>query len=263
MRHACLTLNDCCLLRRLQVLPCLSRTFHGALRSLKPQMLRIDPDGAAGGVLVCRAIQNACLTGAEDHNDTMSALPVETLSRSSFSRTCRSNSISSSAAVRDTTLDDLYTVYSQVFRASTLSSTGSFREDVQRLISVLMAAQEPLPFSFLQQLGLGEAISALPGYPTLFFMDEHHLYTLHKSLGEWWVATCNLGRGSMSLAWRTVAMMHDGMPDAARTRAQRGGVHGVGDGTSTAMLQAVAMTASVTSHLMQVAGQAAQQALHR
>lgn len=34
----------------------------------------------------------------------------------------------------------------------------------------------------LQQLGLGGVVPKLPGFRTLFYVDEHHLFTLHKSL---------------------------------------------------------------------------------
>ncbi|KAG2439063.1 hypothetical protein HYH02_006590 [Chlamydomonas schloesseri] len=56
---------------------------------------------------------------------------------------------------------------------------------VGELVAVAMAAREPLSAAFLQQLGLAEAVAALPGSPALFFLDEHRLHTLHKSLTEW------------------------------------------------------------------------------
>ncbi|PNH02254.1 Vegetative incompatibility protein HET-E-1, partial [Tetrabaena socialis] len=78
---------------------------------------------------------------------------------------------------------------SSVFEAAAHAQYGSGSHEkaqlVRDLLAVLMAAKEPLSQSFLQQLGLGGAIPLLPGYPTLFFVDDHHLYLVHKSLGDW------------------------------------------------------------------------------
>ena len=306
------------------MLPCLARTFGGGsvagLTKLKPQQLRAEPDSVAGGVLVYRAIQGACLagagtarphsraaTGVKSSGSPKQAAPLRLVSASikskagpeaagavssrgvppgsagSFAGLGRSTpkspprksnpgmggdgtgpwdgttmpahtsssivgagkgvappkvgvpgpaaaelpisprSMSSAShsrkrpssrareggtpAAKDITLDDLYSVYGRVFKAAMAGYTGSTGQDVKRLIGVLMAAQEPLPFSFLQQLGLGEAISSLPGYPTLFYMDEHHLYTLHKSLGEWWVRG-----GDGSCIWGPRCVLHHRQP---------------------------------------------------
>lgn len=47
---------------------------------------------------------------------------------------------------------------------------------------VLMAAQEPLSHATLHQLGLSSALELLPGWPCLFYVADHHVYMLHKSL---------------------------------------------------------------------------------
>ncbi|KAG2490965.1 hypothetical protein HYH03_010641 [Edaphochlamys debaryana] len=82
-------------------------------------------------------------------------------------------------------LSALYKVYGKVFKRAYDSYDFTDRADVSKLLDVLMAAQEPLPQSLVQQLGLGHAVALLPGHPVLFFEDEHHLFTLHKSLADW------------------------------------------------------------------------------
>ena len=47
---------------------------------------------------------------------------------------------------------------------------------------VLMAAQEPLSHSTLQQMGVSSHLTSLPGWGCLFFEADHHVYMLHKSL---------------------------------------------------------------------------------
>ena len=47
---------------------------------------------------------------------------------------------------------------------------------------VLMAAQEPLSHASLEQMGLAQHLGALPGWGCLFFIADHHIYLLHKSL---------------------------------------------------------------------------------
>lgn len=48
-----------------------------------------------------------------------------------------------------------------------------------------MAAQEPLSHSLLQQMGLADELHSLPGWGVLFYMADHHVYLLHKSLSDW------------------------------------------------------------------------------
>lgn len=78
-------------------------------------------------------------------------------------------------------LDDLHTLYHLAFEAGNVCSNTASTQ----LLQVLLAAQEPLPQSLLQQMGLDEALQQLPGYGVLFFAAEHHVYLLHKSLSDW------------------------------------------------------------------------------
>jgi WD40 repeat protein len=82
-------------------------------------------------------------------------------------------------AVNVPTLADLHSVYETMFD-SCESTTGAIA-----LLQVLMAASEPLPMSLLQQMGLSEHLDTIPGWGVLFFVSEHRLYTLHKSLIDW------------------------------------------------------------------------------
>ena len=45
-----------------------------------------------------------------------------------------------------------------------------------------MAAQEPLSYSMLQQMGQAAHLEHLPGWGCLFYEAGHHIYLLHKSL---------------------------------------------------------------------------------
>jgi hypothetical protein len=53
-----------------------------------------------------------------------------------------------------------------------------------RLLSVLLAAQEPLPHVLLQRMGLYGTREHLPGWGVLFYEAEHHVYLLHKTLTD-------------------------------------------------------------------------------
>ncbi|KAG2489809.1 hypothetical protein HYH03_011758 [Edaphochlamys debaryana] len=83
------------------------------------------------------------------------------------------------------TIQGVYDMYGRTFGAR----LGRLPEDaaarVRDLLCVLLAAKEPLTQAFLTQLGLGDAVPLLPGSPTLFFVDEHRVYTLHKSVADW------------------------------------------------------------------------------
>ncbi|GIM11874.1 hypothetical protein Vretimale_15343, partial [Volvox reticuliferus] len=106
-------------------------------------------------------------------------------------------------------LTALYRVYGEVFRRSYERYDVKKRTDVSKLLNVLLAAQEPLSQSLVQQLGLGHAVPLLPGFPVLFFVDEHHLFTLHKSLADWLLldatGSSTAGSGSGSLEQTTQA----------------------------------------------------------
>ncbi|EFJ51825.1 hypothetical protein VOLCADRAFT_87388 [Volvox carteri f. nagariensis] len=93
-------------------------------------------------------------------------------------------------------LTALYRVYGKVFRKAYEWYDLRKRMDVSKLLNVLLAAQEPLSQSLVQQLGLGHAVPLLPGFPVLFYVDEHHLLTLHKSLADWLLLDAVVGSGS-------------------------------------------------------------------
>ncbi|KAG1671543.1 hypothetical protein FOA52_011265 [Chlamydomonas sp. UWO 241] len=73
-------------------------------------------------------------------------------------------------------------------------------QSVRALMGVLMAAQEPLSHSMLQQMGLADALVSLPGWGTLFYLAEHHVYTLHKSLHDWLTVPSVSGRHSVKVS---------------------------------------------------------------
>ncbi|GAX72581.1 hypothetical protein CEUSTIGMA_g37.t1 [Chlamydomonas eustigma] len=76
-------------------------------------------------------------------------------------------------------LDALYEAYEEVFERHPPAG------QVLNLLQVLMAAQEPLSNSLLQQMKLADKLQSLPGWGTLFYEANHHVYTLHKSLSDW------------------------------------------------------------------------------
>eukprot|EP00198_Chlamydomonas_reinhardtii_P000796 XP_001690131.1 flagellar associated protein [Chlamydomonas reinhardtii] len=83
------------------------------------------------------------------------------------------------------TLADLNNVYKQVFSTAFAKLPKPEVAPVRTLLAVLLAAQEPLPQSLLTAMGLGGLLHKLPGYPVTFFAEEHHVYSLHKSLADW------------------------------------------------------------------------------
>jgi len=82
-------------------------------------------------------------------------------------------------AATNASLLDLYAAYKAVFDRD--EPHGQTLE----LIEVLMAAMEPLPLSLLQKMGLIQNLDKLPGWKTLFYVAEHRVYFLHKSLSDW------------------------------------------------------------------------------
>lgn len=78
------------------------------------------------------------------------------------------------------TLDNLRAAYRAAFEAHRPQGK------VALLLQLLLAAQEPLSTSLLQQLGIGGAeLRSLPGWGCLFIEAEHHVHMLHKSLSDW------------------------------------------------------------------------------
>ena len=69
--------------------------------------------------------------------------------------------------------------YAAFFDAATVHA------DVTRLLSILMAAQQPPSLALLEALGARNACKALPGWGLLFQEREHCVHVLHKSLAEW------------------------------------------------------------------------------
>jgi len=76
--------------------------------------------------------------------------------------------------------EDLYHAYRTVF-----SRNIDPHPKTVELLEVLVVAFEPLTSSLLEQMGLEEYLEDLPGWSTLFYVDEHRVYMLHKSLSDW------------------------------------------------------------------------------
>lgn len=84
-----------------------------------------------------------------------------------------------------TDLAALYRVYMRIFDDHLDALSESDRAGVRQALQVVMAAQEPLAQVLLRQMGLKQAVEQLPGWGVLFYVAEHHLYVLHKSLADW------------------------------------------------------------------------------
>ncbi|KXZ42624.1 hypothetical protein GPECTOR_129g554 [Gonium pectorale] len=140
---------------------------------------RSGAGGGGGGVLVFRAVAAGCLPPDE----AAAALAA--------------------AARVPPTLRDVYELYGRIWSRSALASLASSSTSsssrasaaaaaaasaASSLLAVLLAAQEPLPHSLLQQMGLADGLELLPGWRLLFFLDEHHVHTLHKSVVDWLVS---------------------------------------------------------------------------
>ncbi|KAG2422635.1 hypothetical protein HXX76_015873 [Chlamydomonas incerta] len=92
----------------------------------------------------------------------------------------------------------LYELYRLIFksRMEHLQRSDPVLGDlVGDLVAAVMAAQEPLSSSFLQQLGLGAAVPALPGAPVCFFEADHHGFTGCSWPRGWGVTTGGPGGG--------------------------------------------------------------------
>ncbi len=83
-------------------------------------------------------------------------------------------------------LDDLHWAYDELFRRGMIDGAAAAgTQSIKDLLAVLLAAQEPPSESLIQSLGLHGALARLPGFPVTFFLEEHRLYMLHKSLADW------------------------------------------------------------------------------
>jgi hypothetical protein len=112
-------------------------------------------------------------------------------------------------------LPALHRAYTYAFDKSPPSSKAL------NLLDVLMVAEEPLSHSLLQQLDLATELERLPGWGTLFFLADHHVYMLHKSLSDWLLdANCdylvNVERGHKRIGSHLIkdVLMKDAQPNA-------------------------------------------------
>ena len=146
-----------------QVQPVLRRTFEESIIFVQPQDLRQDfgmDDGGhnAGGVLVYNTVAKECgVPGMPSSQDAPASL------------------------------EDVYRAYAYVFDRDLGRLGAEMKRSVVTLTHVLLAAQEPLSQSVLYEMGLGDALENLPGWGSLFFVNEHHVYMIHKSLADWLV----------------------------------------------------------------------------
>lgn len=120
----------------------LARNFT-SIKFLRPRDVRDDSDsntsGGDGRVLVFDAVIKGC---------NLPPLPPGSIAA----------------------LPQLYAAYEAVFDRAPMIGPSA------ELLQVLLAAQEPLPISFLQRMGFDETVlKALPGWGTLFYEAEHHV----------------------------------------------------------------------------------------
>ncbi|KAK3267376.1 hypothetical protein CYMTET_24063, partial [Cymbomonas tetramitiformis] len=142
-----------------QIEPLLGRIFADSVTLLGPEALRSEAAaelGAQGtGVLVYHTVAKECAalgdSWGKDHAD----------------------------------LSDVYSAYRRVFVSALAELSAEDRDGVLALLEALLAAQEPLAESWLQRMGLAGAMPRLPGWGCLFYVAEHHVYLLHKSLSDW------------------------------------------------------------------------------
>lgn len=77
-------------------------------------------------------------------------------------------------------VEPVYVAFRAVFSRSESQRGRGTSEATFELMDVLLAAQEPLSHSMLQRMGLLPHLKELPGWQTLFFTADHHVYTIHK-----------------------------------------------------------------------------------
>ncbi|KAK3275914.1 hypothetical protein CYMTET_15983, partial [Cymbomonas tetramitiformis] len=142
-----------------QITPLLGRVFPESVIFLQPEALRSEAaaeHGAQGtGVMVYHTVAKECavlgVPWEKNHAD----------------------------------LNDVYSAYRLVFVSALTLLSLEDRGRVLSLLEALLAAQEPLPESYLQHMGLDRGLPLLPGWGCLFYVAEHHVYLLHKSLSDW------------------------------------------------------------------------------
>ncbi|KAK3258922.1 hypothetical protein CYMTET_32056 [Cymbomonas tetramitiformis] len=142
-----------------QIEPLLGRVFADSVTLLRPEALRSEAaaeHGAQGtGVLVYHTVAKECAP------------------------------LGDSWKKHHADLRDVYSAYRRVFASTLAELSAEDRGGVLELLEALLAAQEPLAESSLQRMGLAGALPRLPGWGCLFYVAEHHVYLLHKSLSDW------------------------------------------------------------------------------
>eukprot|EP00854_Cymbomonas_tetramitiformis_P012468 gene12468-14732_t len=142
-----------------QIEPLLGRVFADSVTLLQPEALRSEATAEHGGqgtgVMVYHTVAKECavlgISWGKDHAD----------------------------------LRDVYNAYRRVFVSALTGLSPEDRGGVLALLEALLAAQEPLAESSLQRMGLAGVLPRLPGWGCLFYVAEHHVYLLHKSLSDW------------------------------------------------------------------------------
>ena len=137
-----------------QVQSVLESTFEGGILFVEPTELRQDVGATRGGVLVYNTVVKECgLPMSDQHQQASKA--------------------------------DLYGAYSRVFKRDLGHLQPEVAASVVKLIEVILAAQEPISQSTLYEMGFGGVLEKLPGWGSLFFVYEHYVYIIHKSLADW------------------------------------------------------------------------------
>ncbi len=187
-----------------QVLPCLRRVFGAkeeaaaggeagtlGLAELRPRHFwsSVQPGtdegsgsssgGGGGGVLVCHTVEGLCRSLG------LVGLPPLRPQQQDGHHTHSVAGRSGGQGDGDSDLAQLYSMYNRVFRHSFASYSTVQADQVRQLLAVLLAAQEPLTQAVVQQLGLRSVLMLLPGWGVLYFVDEHRVYSLHKSLADY------------------------------------------------------------------------------
>ncbi|KAG2422132.1 hypothetical protein HXX76_016255, partial [Chlamydomonas incerta] len=272
-----------------QVLPCLRRLFPD-LQQLPPGELRVTDTAALlaaaappqvggtavpGRVLVGAAAEaaveaakkrreaaEAAAAAARGSGGAGQAPPKGVMIYYSVAPLVRGSSPAAIAAMAAHTcpqLGEVYELYRLIFksRMEHLQRSDPVLGDlVGDLVAAVMAAQEPLSSSFLQQLGLGTAVPALPGAPVCFFEADHHVFTVHKSLGDWLLDASKSGPFAADVRRGHELIGLQLAKGWGVTTGGPGGGDGVGGAAGSAYKSPYALRYTVT-HLAAAAGGAA------
>ncbi|EFJ40133.1 hypothetical protein VOLCADRAFT_100103 [Volvox carteri f. nagariensis] len=147
----------------------LDRAFAdcGGVSYMTPQQLRCRQQaadaaagpGGSGGVLLYHTVMKECLGGVS----AAAAAVTTAVAAAKPPPTAKPVLPPLSSA----TVSDLHAAYSQLFSAG-MSRIGKSEQDAVRgLLEVLLAAQEPLPLSLVESMGLAPALHLVPGYGIL------------------------------------------------------------------------------------------------